>query len=87
MKKVPSQECAGATGRKNEGAQQDKCLDFERTVTNPARLHPRRKEVFTEVTTQKDYLYCVERERKVARRFNYEVQHRCAKIAKIHVLV
>lgn len=63
MKKVPSQECAGATGRKNEGAQQGKCPGFGRTDTYPASRHPRRKEVFTEVTAQKDYLYYVESEK------------------------
>ena len=59
MKKVPSQECVVATGRKKEGAPQGKCIEIGSSVTNPAIEHPRRKEVFTKRTTQKGYLYCV----------------------------
>ena len=36
MKKVPSQECAGATGRKIEGAQQGKCFGICGSDMNPA---------------------------------------------------
>lgn len=44
---------------KNEGAQQGKCYRISSSITRPAIEHPRRKEVFTLDTTQKDYLYCV----------------------------
>ena len=76
MKKVPSQECAGATGRKNEGAQQGKCPGFGRTDTYPASRHPRRKEVFTEVTTQKDYLYC----EKGGKKLHFLTLHQCLRL-------